>query len=504
MGCIQSSDAIEDWESSTYGGGGSAANGEVYVFVPGFRAPKNVELAAHLLLQQQASSSSISPELATRLVSLRSRISHLAAKPDRSSSHKSRHADDEQGVVDLAKALEGYLPLLMGLTTGGEKLSSGFRFEWTNVEDEKKETALSSAYYELLSVLHLLGMLAMQDANLMLTPTLEIDDYKSKIFEGMFSCYALHPIFAFGRYVATSCSWNTVTNESKRMAIETLLKAVSYFECAISAVIPNAPDDIKAKLPADLMEGMFIALEQQALGQAVELQLGFAVENVTASLAVKRRLACEQVKCWEQAQEKLACMPLAEGWGAKHILFAKWKLAEAKAMAYYFHAQVLEEGFEVDTHAHALACFRESVSYLKEGQRQRMYFNNTYPSSRLLPPIWGPMKHLSERIPREALSKARIFRDSYNEETAPEATPKLPDFPIALTAELYVLPPVDPAWESKCGYEARTSSLTVDVPSLLAKTNQDQKLLTSVDLHRQQPVSPSQPLSLVAPEPVQA
>ncbi len=102
MGCIQSSDAIEDWESSTYGrggggGGGSAPNGEVYVFVPGFRAPKNVELTAHLLLQQQASSSSISPELATRLVSLRSRISHLAAKPDRSSSHKSRHADDEQG-----------------------------------------------------------------------------------------------------------------------------------------------------------------------------------------------------------------------------------------------------------------------------------------------------------------------------------------------------------------------------------------------------------------------
>jgi hypothetical protein len=53
-------------------------------------------------------------------------------------------------------------------------------------------------------------------------------------------------------------------------------------------------------------------------------------------------------------------------------------------MAYYFHAQVLEEGFEVDTHAHALACFRESVSYLKEGQRQRMYFNNTYPSSRFV------------------------------------------------------------------------------------------------------------------------
>jgi len=80
----------------------------------------------------------------------------------------------------------------------------------------------------------------------------------------------------------------------------------------------------------------------------------------------------------------------------------------------------------------------------------------------------------------------------------------LPDFPIALTAELYVLPPVDPAWESERGYEARASSLTVDVPSLLAKPNQDQKLLTSVNLHRQQPVSLPPSLSLVAPEPVQA
>jgi hypothetical protein len=31
-----------------------------------------------------------------------------------------------------------------------------------------------------------------------------------------------------------------------------------------------------------------------------------------------------------QAQEKLACMHPPEGWRAKHILFANWKLAEAK------------------------------------------------------------------------------------------------------------------------------------------------------------------------------
>ena len=34
--------------------------------------------------------------------------------------------------------------------------------------------------------------------------------------------------------------------------------------------------------------------------QAVELQLGFAIGNVKASLAVKRRLACEQVEVWDE------------------------------------------------------------------------------------------------------------------------------------------------------------------------------------------------------------
>jgi hypothetical protein len=56
----------------------------------------------------------------------------------------------------------------------------------------------------------------------------------------------------------------------------------------------------RAKLPADLTESMLRTLENQALGQGVELQLGFAVDNLKASLAVKRRLACEHVKVWEE------------------------------------------------------------------------------------------------------------------------------------------------------------------------------------------------------------
>ena len=34
--------------------------------------------------------------------------------------------------------------------------------------------------------------------------------------------------------------------------------------------------------------------------QGVEVQLGFAVDNLKASLAVKRRLSCEHAKVWEE------------------------------------------------------------------------------------------------------------------------------------------------------------------------------------------------------------
>ena len=36
-----------------------------------------------------------------------------------------------------------------------------------------------------------------------------------------------------------------LSTENKRNAIEILLKAASYFECAINAVLPNTPDEIK-------------------------------------------------------------------------------------------------------------------------------------------------------------------------------------------------------------------------------------------------------------------
>jgi hypothetical protein len=36
-----------------------------------------------------------------------------------------------------------------------------------------------------------------------------------------------------------------VVAENKKNAVEILLKAAQYFECALSSVLPQLPDDIK-------------------------------------------------------------------------------------------------------------------------------------------------------------------------------------------------------------------------------------------------------------------
>jgi len=60
------------------------------------------------------------------------------------------------------------------------------------------------------------------------------------------------------------------------------------------------------------------------------MQLGLAIDSPKATLAVKRRLACEMVKYWQQVQESIPELPISDGWGKKHRLFVKWKYVEAK------------------------------------------------------------------------------------------------------------------------------------------------------------------------------
>lgn len=51
---------------------------------------------------------------------------------------------------------------------------------------------MSNAWYEVLSVLHLMAMLSLSQANLLLLPRTSADGYQPKISEGIFSCTMLY------------------------------------------------------------------------------------------------------------------------------------------------------------------------------------------------------------------------------------------------------------------------------------------------------------------------
>jgi hypothetical protein len=70
------------------------------------------------------------------------------------------------------------------------------------------------------------------------------------------------------------------------------------------------------------------------------MQLGLAIDSPKATLAVKRRLAYEMVKYWQQVQESIPELPVSDGWGKKHRLFVKWKYVEAKVykLCCYYHS----------------------------------------------------------------------------------------------------------------------------------------------------------------------
>ncbi|XP_024019552.1 uncharacterized protein LOC21397140 [Morus notabilis] len=236
--------------------------------------------------------------------------------------------------------------------------------------------------------------------------------------------------------------------KNKRASIDIFLKAAGYLDCAVRHVLPQLPSELRRNLPVDLAEGVLRALCLQALGQGVDIQLGMAIDSTKATLAVKRRLACEMVKYWQQAQDNIMNLPLSKGWGEKHRLFVKWKYIEAKAGAYYYHGLILDEGNTEKSHGMAVAALQAADEYFKESKRACEAFNAAPPLSRN-PPLWGTMKYLSEKIPKDTSSKVRINRDLYSHEKIMETAPTLPDFALALKPDEYQLPPVDASWNQE-------------------------------------------------------
>ncbi|KAI9396037.1 hypothetical protein POPTR_004G067400v4 [Populus trichocarpa] len=297
-----------------------------------------------------------------------------------------------------------------------------------NQEDEAEETAISNAWYEVLSVLHLMAMLSLSQANLLLLPRTSSDGYQPKVSE-----------------------------ESRRASIDIFLKAAGYLDCAVQNVLPQLPNPLRKELPVDLAEGVLRALCLQALGQSVDIQLGMAIDSAKATLAVKRRLACEMVKYWQQAQDNIMNLPLANGWGEKHRLLIEWKYVEAKAAAYYYHGLILDEGNTEKSHGMAVAALQAADEYFKESKRACEAFNAASPLSRK-PLLWGTMKYLSDKIPKDTSSKVRINRDLYSYEKIMETAPTLPDFALALKPDDFQLPPADSSWNEENVVAGQASS----------------------------------------------
>ncbi|KAK4800903.1 hypothetical protein SAY86_021390 [Trapa natans] len=386
--------------------------GDVSVYVPGIRIPKTVDFLESL-------GTSLPMKIIERLSAMRTHIVVMAGQEDSMMTRTRRKNATQHGGsirVDLQKALENYLPVFLGLLREGSHLHHKVQFCWTNQEDEAEETTISNAWYEVLSVLHLMAILLLSQANYMLLPRRSAHDYPPK-----------------------------VSDQNKRASIDIFLKAAGYLDCSVRQVLPQLPVEVRQQLPVDLSEGVLRALCSQALGQAAEIQLGMAIDSSKATLAVKRRLACEIIKYWQQALDNLVNLPSTNGWGEKHHLFVKWKHLEAKAAAYYYHGMILDEVNTEKSHGLASASLQAAEEYLKESKKVMEVFHTTPPSSSS-PPLWGTMKYLSEKIPKDASSKVRINRDLYSFDRVTESAPMLPDFALALKPDDYQLPAVDNSW----------------------------------------------------------
>ncbi|GMN57438.1 hypothetical protein TIFTF001_026538 [Ficus carica] len=373
---------------------------EIVVFVPSMRIPVESDLRRPL-------KGLIPKDLVDRLQSLRSQIVLVA------------HDTGGSAVTELRRALEEYLSVLSGISKKEYGVEGLVEFKWKNLQDGKQEISVANSWFELLSVIHLMAMLTLAEADSLMIP-------KDHSGSGI-------------RIVSSDC---------KREAVDLLLKASGYLEFCVRDILVRIPPDIKKRLPKDMQDNVLEAISIQALGQGTEIQLGLAVECPKATMSVKRRLACEQLSYFSQAYHSLSGGCDINHSSGKHIWFLKWKFLEAKAAAYYFHGLILDKGSEPSSHISAVCCFLAAEELLSESKKACLTFCLSAPVTRA-PPLWGAMKHLQQKIPEVASRKSQMYGYLLEQEKALQQLPDLPEFQLSLAPEDYRLPEIDSAWDSE-------------------------------------------------------
>uniref|UniRef100_A0ACD5Z1X2 Uncharacterized protein n=1 Tax=Avena sativa TaxID=4498 RepID=A0ACD5Z1X2_AVESA len=376
---------------------------EVAVFIPTIRVPVATDIVHPLR-------GLVSKDLLDRLATLRSTVVLLA---------EDIYYGDISAVSELQRVLEEYLPVVLGLTAKESRLEASVQFRWMTLDDDR-ECCLASAWYEVLSVVHLMAMLALFEANLKLIPRNGQNGIETNVSE-----------------------------DSKKDVVDSLLRASGYLDYSVHRLLVQIPAQIKTTFPSYLQEGMLEAISIQALAQCVEIQLGLASECDKATLSVKRRLACEQVSYFSQAHYCLSGCDTSDSYGKKLLLFLKWKWMDAKAVAYYYHALVLDKGGGPNNHISAVCCLSAADDLLSESKRACLSFCLANPVTRV-PPPWGVMKNMHKKIPDVAYKKFQIYGHLLEQDKASalQSLPDLPEFPLSLRPEGYDFPCTGSIWEN--------------------------------------------------------
>ncbi|KAL1188971.1 hypothetical protein V5N11_029075 [Cardamine amara subsp. amara] len=375
---------------------------ESVVFVLQFRVPVQSDLQRQL--------KGVAPKTTIdRLTCLRNQIQLVA--------------EDTEGsaISELRTALEEYLSLLNGLikkSSENDGMEGCVEFKWKTIGDGRRaEICFTNLWMEMLTVIHMMAALALTEANSLMIPK---------------NCSA------------SGNGVRVVSTDSRREAVDLLLKASGYLEFCVREILARFPPDIKSKLPDDMQESVMQTLSIQALGQGTEIQLGLAVDSQKATLSVKRRLACEQVIYFSQAYHCLSgCEVVSHGCAKKLLRFIYWKFLEAKAAAYYYHGLVTDKGTEPACHVSAVCCFLAAAEILGESKKACLSFCLAPPVTRA-PPMWGVMKHLSQKIPEVAFRKSQMYGYLLeDEEKAMQCLPELPDFQLSLRPDDFELPEME-------------------------------------------------------------
>ncbi|KAK9678101.1 hypothetical protein RND81_11G188300 [Saponaria officinalis] len=367
---------------------------EVVVFVPTLQIPVPSDLLKPL-------KGFIPKDLIDRLVSLRNRIILLSEDTDVSA------------ISEIKQGLEEYLPVLLGLTTKDCGALEAVQFKWRTL-DGRQEICVSNSWFEVLSVVYMLAVLTLVEANILLVPK--------------------HCANSSERIVSTDC---------QRDAIDLLLKASGYLDFCVKNILPKLSSEIKNKLHKDMREGALEALSLQVLGQGTELQLGLAIENQKATLSVKRRLACEQLTYFTQAHYALTGGKESDG--GKQSLFIKYKFLQSKAAAYFYHGIILDKGSEPMSHIQAVCSLVAAEELLTESRKACLGFCLAAPVNRA-PPLWGAMKHLQQKIPDTASKKSQMYGYLLDQEKDLQPPPELPEFQLSLRPDDYMFPEIDTAF----------------------------------------------------------